>query len=129
MKEIQAKSKIGAGLFTDDPLALQFNFEDGAKLQVEVVAITNDLVVDFHKEGIKFEDYKDELEAAEHGAKVFNRIVVSAKYITPDGEANKLEGKYKDRVLQLPDVLAAIFEEAKKHAAEIEEADEGNSES
>jgi hypothetical protein len=129
MKEIQATSKIGAGLFTDDTLELQFNFEGGEKLQVEVLAITQDMVADFHREGVKFADYKNELEALEHSTKVFNHIAVGATYIDFDGKVHELEGKYKDRVMQLPDVMAAIFDEARKHAAELEDTDAGNSES
>ena len=129
MKEIRATEKIGPGLFSDDTLELQFNFEDGARLEVELVATTPDIIVELTKKGVKFADFKNDMEAAESFIKLFNRICVKAKYIRPDGEEQPLVGKFKDRIIQLPVVMAAIIDESRKHGVEVEQADEGNSES
>jgi hypothetical protein len=129
MKEIAATEKIGPGLFSDDTLELQFNFADGARLEVELIATTPDVIVELTKKGVKFSEFKSDVEAAENFTKLFNRICVKAKYLRPDGTDQPLVGKFKDRIIQLPGVMASIIDESRKHGVEVEQADEGNSES
>lgn len=129
MKTIDAKSKIGAGLFTDDTLEVNVNFESGERLVLEVLPLTQDMIVGLELDGVKFENYANNAEAFESGSKILDAIVASAKYISDDGAAKPLDGKYKHRILQLPDVMAGIFEAATEHGAQIAQDDEKNSES
>lgn len=127
VKTINAKSKIGAGLFTDDTLEIKVEFEDGGALMLEVYPITQDMIVDLERDGVKFGEYANNTEAMENGSQIFNRIAKSAKYIGPGGNSRDLDGKYKDRIMQLPDVMAGIFEAASEHGATIYREDEKNS--
>jgi hypothetical protein len=129
VKTIRAKSKIGAGLFSDSKVKIRVEFDGGAAVELELLPITQDMLIELRKAGVKFADYADEIEAYEDGAQIFNRIVVDAVYFEPDGTSRPLEGKYKDRLMQLPDVMAGIFECAAEHGAQIVKEDEKNSES
>ena len=129
VKSIKAKSKIGAGLFSDDTMKMRVEFDNGDAVELEIMPITQDMLVELRRGGVKFADYTDEIEAYEHGSQIFNRITVGAWFIPAGGERRELEGKFKDRLMQLPDVMAGIFEAAAEHGAQIVKDDEGNSES
>lgn len=129
MKSIKAKSQAGAGLFTDEPLPLCVEFGNGDRVELELMPLTQDMIVDLHREGIKFQDYADPAEAFDNSGKIFDRLVIEAKYIPAGGEPVALEGKYRRRLMQLPDVMADIFQAASEHGATIWQGDEKNLES
>lgn len=129
VKSIRAKSKAGAGLFTDSPLPVCVEFDNGDKVELNLMPLTQDMIVDLHRDGIKFQDYTDPSEAFDHSGRIFDKIVIDAKYLPSGGDAQELEGKYRRRLMQLPDVMAGIFEAASEHGATIYKEDEKNSES
>jgi hypothetical protein len=95
IKQFDAPSNVGAGLFETEPVTIQVNFPDGTAATFQLHAMTQEVVVEFEKEGVKFEGYKDQNEALENSAKIINRIVDSGEYQGKDLSLKEL----KQRIL------------------------------
>jgi hypothetical protein len=124
MKTFDAPSNVGAGLFSSEPIDVQVNFPDGTCATFKLHAMTQQIVVEFEKDGVKFDNYKTQEEALENSAKIINRIVVSGEY---DG-INIVED-LKPRILSNVGLTKTLLDASRSLAEEIVEEEEGNSES
>jgi len=126
---MKLKARVGPGVFSDDLGHADYELEDGSVIGVDYIAATQDIIFELLKSGIKFVDITDPLEAYETSKALFDKIVVNVTLTKPGAAAKPLEGKFKERVMQIPELSADLFERAKRHGIEIEETDQGNSES
>jgi hypothetical protein len=124
MKTFTSPSNVGAGLFTDEPVDVQINFPDGTKAIFKLHAMTQQIVVEFEKDGVKFEGYKTQEEALENSAKIIDRIVESGEY-----DGIKIVDDLKPRILSNVGLTKTLLDASRSLAEEIIEEEEGNSES
>lgn len=125
IKQFNAPSNVGAGLFETEPVDIQINFPDGTAATFQLHAMTQEVVVEFEKAGVKFEGYKNQQEALDNSAKIIDRIMAGGEYSGKDLSAKEL----KQRILSNVGLTKTILDASRALAEEQVEAEEGNSES
>jgi len=129
MKQYDCPSNIGAGLFTDEGQPVQINFPNGDRLEAEIRALTQTLVIELQNKGIKFDKYKGLADAALHMKKIVGSLVVEGTYYPAKGEPFAFDDDKLGRVLSHKGLTEKLIEIARDLAEEIVEEDEENSDS
>lgn len=121
MKNFSCPTNIGAGLFESGPVRIQINFPDGTSGEFEVCAMTQDIVIEFEKSGVKFDNYDSQEEALENSAIILRRVLKGGEY-----EGIKIQDELRDRVLSNVGLTKTILEASRALAEEQVEEEEGN---
>ena len=121
MKEFKCKSNIGAGLFAEGTTPIELHFPDGTVATFNVRAMTQDLLVDLQKSGVKFEDFKDNADALANSTAIIEAIVESGQW----GDVEIGEGN-RHRIVSNIGLTAALINAARALAEEIVEEDSEN---
>ncbi len=124
MKSFDCPSNIGEGLFSNEAVKVQLNFPDGTSGIFDVHAMTQDMVVEFEKGGVKFQDYANQEEALENSAVIINRVVAGGEY-----KGVKIVDQLRRRILSNAGLTATLLNVSRKLAEETIEVEEKNSES
>jgi hypothetical protein len=122
MKEFRCRSNIGAGLFAEGTTPIELHFPDGTVATFNVRAMTQDLLVDLQKSGVKFEDFTDNADALANSTAIIEAIVESGQW----GDVEIGEGN-RHRIVSNIGLTAALINAARALAEEIVEEDLGNS--
>ena len=125
MKSFDVKSNIGEGLFSDDPIDVQLNFPDGTVGTFKVFAMTQDVVLELMKAGVRFDNAsKDPEYNYNNFSKMINRIVHSGSW-----KGIKIDDSNKNRIMSHSGLAEALLNAARMLAEETVEEDTKNSES
>lgn len=124
MKEFDAPSSIGDGLFSDEPVEVQINFPDGKSATFKLHAMTQDVLVELEKEKVKFDGYRNQTEALENSGKIIDRLVVSGEF-----DGTSIGPELRKRILSNVGLTQTLLEASRSLAEVKAEEEEGNSES
>jgi len=127
MKEFKVTSNIGAGLFSDEAVGVLLRFPDGSRAELYLHALTQDVLVELHKAGVKFEAYKTPEDALANSRAIIERIVRNGTWHPVDGEPVEITDENKHRIVSNVGLTTATINAARALAEERVEEEEGNS--
>lgn len=127
MKDFACKSNIGAGLFSSGPVPVRLNFPDGSYATFSLNAITQDVVVELIKLGVKLEGHASAEEALANSKSIIERIVVAGEWHPVGGDVVSIDATNRGRIVSNAGLTAALINAARALAEEIVAEEEGNS--
>lgn len=119
-------SNIGVALFDDEPQEIAINFPNGDRLELEVVAMTQDLMVSMQGEGIKFDGYRKPSDALEHTKRIMRKIVRGGTLIKADGSRQELDEAIRDRFTSHVNLTKKVLDISRDLAEETLEEETKN---
>lgn len=120
-------ANIGVALFDDEPQTIGLNFPNGDRLELEVRAMTQDLMIQMQAEGIKFDGYKRPADALDHTKRIMRRIVTGGTLIKATGERSELDEAARDRFTSHVTLTKKVLDISRDLAEEQVETETKNS--
>jgi hypothetical protein len=124
LKTFNVPSNIGVGLFETEPVTVGFSFPDGTKATLRLRPLTQEVLVEAHKLGIKSGDFDNPQEAADNLEAMLGLLIDGGEW-----DGMEINAENRGRIASHAGLLTKVFEASRYLAEEVIEEEEGNSDS
>jgi hypothetical protein len=117
--------EIGEGLFANEPVPVEIQFADHTATFL-MTALTQSVVVDLEKNGVKFDAAASTEKALASSRKLFAAVVHGWEGFKANGVEIPYSNETRDRVAEVPEVAVEIINIAMQLASHRQSVEEGN---